>query len=256
MIRGTGQAVNLAADGQTDTYELISSVVGDGTIRAPDCGHLDFGPHITQAWDEGLAIQVFVFHLHVAPDNDRCQKFDRQRNEVIFDNSSPDYLKGYLGETVTHRWRFKLDDGFQPSENFTHLHQLTNSGGEHSSPIMTLTPRFRRSNQLELTHTDSTRDRNVVATVPLEPFRGVWVEAYERMTYGHNGSYSIEIRNLGTGDVLLDYDNPDIDIWAIGIEFVRPTWGIYRSLKSQEFLRDEQVRFGGFCFAKGDDDCP
>ena len=87
-------------------------------------------------------------------------------------------------------------------------------------------------------------------------FKGVWVEAYERMTYGHHGSYSIELRNLSTGALLLAYDDPDIDLWRVGAEFVRPKWGIYRSLDSQEYLRDEQVRFDRFCLAKGNDDCP
>ena len=41
-----------------------------------------------------------------------------------------------------------------------------------------------------------------------------------------------------------------------GQEGVRPKWGIYRRLDSQEYLRDEQVRFDGFGLAKGDDDCP
>ena len=71
------------------------------------------------------------------------------------------------------------------------------------------------------------------------------------MTNSHNGSYSIELRNLSTGSLLLDYDNQNIDLWRVGAEFVRPKWGIYRSLKSKEYLRDEQVRFDRFCLAKG-----
>ncbi len=89
----------------------------------------------------------------------------------------------------------------------------------------------------------------------MEQFIGVWTEAYERMTLRHEGTYSIELRNLKTGDLLLAYDNLNIDLWRIGAEFVRPKWGIYRSLNSQEYLRDEQVRFDRFCLAKGSDGC-
>lgn len=92
--------------------------------------------------------------------------------------------------------------------------------------------------------------------VPLEPFKGVWIDAYERMTYGHSGTYSMELRNLNTGELLLAHEELDIDLWRTGAEFVRPKWGIYRSLNSQEYLRDEQVGFDRFCLAKGDDDCP
>lgn len=64
------------------------------------------------------------------------------------------------------------------------------------------------------------------------------------------------MRNLKTGALLLAHEDSDIDLWRVGAEFIRPKWGIYRSLNSQEYLRDEQVRFDQFCLAKGDDDCP
>ena len=70
-----------------------------------------------------------------------------------------------------------------------------------------------------------------LVTAPLEQFKGVWINAYERATYGHDGSYSIELRNLSTGDLLLAYDSLKIDLWRVGAEFVRPKWGIYRSLR-------------------------
>ena len=109
---------------------------------------------------------------------------------------------------------------------------------------------------MELSLRDSADDRTILIKVPLKPLTGVWVEVYERVTFGHQGSYFLEIRDLSTGDLLLVYDDPDIDLWRFGAEFVRPKWGIYRSLNSKEYLRDEQVRFDQFCLAKGDDDCP
>ena len=255
-IRGTGQAVHLVADGVTETYALISGVLGGNPIEIPDCAHPDFGPHITQEWDDGLGKHSFVFHIHVEPDNDRCKTFDRQRNEIKTYDKSPPYLKGFLGDTTTYRWRFKLGAGFQPSTNFTHLHQLKAVGGDDASPLITLTPRAGTPDTMELSLRDSDDDRTVLIKVPLKPLTGVWVEVYERVTFGHQGSYFLEIRNQSTGDLLLVYDDPDIDLWRVGAEFVRPKWGIYRSLNSKEYLRDEQVRFDQFCLAKGDDDCP
>jgi len=230
----------------TETYALISGVLGGNPIEIPDCAHPDFGPHITQEWDDGLGKHSFVFHIHVEPDNDRCKTYDK----------SPLYLKGFLGDTTTYRWRFKLGAGFQPSTNFTHLHQLKAVGGDDASPLITLTPRAGTPDTMELSLRDSDDDRTVLIKVPLKPLTGVWVEVYERVTFGHQGSYFLEIRNLSTGDLLLVYDDPDIDLWRVGAEFVRPKWGIYRSLNSKEYLRDEQVRFDQFCLAKGDDDCP
>src|SRR5712664_1328096 len=94
----------LTADGQTDTYRLISSVLGGNPIEPPDCSHPDFGPHITQEWDDELAKYSFVFYIHATPDNDRCMSSDRQRNEIKTYSESPAYLKGFLGDTVTFRW--------------------------------------------------------------------------------------------------------------------------------------------------------
>ena len=76
------------------------------------------------------------------------------------------------------------------------------------------------------------------------------------MIFGHQGRYAIEIRALVAGVLLLDYEDLDIDFCRAGAEFVLPKWSIYRSLDSQEYLRDEQVHFDGFRLAKGDDDCP
>jgi hypothetical protein len=53
-ISGTGQAVHLIADGVTETYALISGILGGNPIEIPNCAHPEFGPHITQEWDDGL----------------------------------------------------------------------------------------------------------------------------------------------------------------------------------------------------------
>ena len=60
----------LTADGETDTYTLINSVLGGNATEVPDCSHPEFGPHIKQAFDPDLAKYIFVFHIHVTPDND------------------------------------------------------------------------------------------------------------------------------------------------------------------------------------------
>ena len=95
--------VTLSADGSGDMYSLIGSK-GFG-IENPDCKHPSFGPHITQVVDRGLKKYVFDFNIHVTPDNDRCKNFDRQRLEIKTEgnSSTPDYLKGFLGDTVTFR---------------------------------------------------------------------------------------------------------------------------------------------------------
>ena len=124
--------VYLTADGVTDTYALINRTLGGTAEEVPDCSHPEFGPHITQAYDNDLGKYAFVFSIHVTPDNDRCVAFDRQRNEIKTYGPSPSYLKGFYGDTVTFRWRFRLDDGFQASPNFTHIHQIKAGDGKRA----------------------------------------------------------------------------------------------------------------------------
>ncbi len=246
----------LTANGTSDTYSLINSVLGGNAIESPDCSHTSFGPHITQAFDSTLNKSVFVFHSHVTPDNDRCSNFDRQRIEIKTHGPSPSYVKAFRNEVTTYRWRFKLDAGFQPSPNFTHIHQIKAGDGDSGAPIMTITPRAGNPQLLQLIHTDSNGDGTTLSTSPLSNYKGVWVEAYERMTHDFSGTYSLQIRRLDNNQLLWNYSNNDIDMWRDGTTFSRPKWGVYRSLNSASQLRDEQVRFDRFCLAKGSDDCP
>ena len=244
---GYGQ-VTLDADGSSDTYELITSVLAPNyePIEVPDCNHLEFGDHIDQVFDPELNEYVFRFHIHTEPDNDRCIKFDRQRNEIKSYDKSPENLLGIEGEKVVYKWKFKLATGFQSSSNFTHIHQLKSVGGDLASiPMYTLTTRKGNPDRIELRYAE-TDDQETLAQVDLEGFVGSWVSVIETVEYGVEGSYEIEIRRVSDGGVLLDYENTSIVNWRQGADFVRPKWGIYRSLINAQDLRDEAVLFANF----------
>jgi uncharacterized protein (TIGR03437 family) len=199
---------------------------------------------------------VFVFNMHVVPDNDRCVAFDRQRLEIKTDASSPAYLKGFLNESVAFRWRFRLPQSFQPSSSFTHIHQIKAGDGDADAPILTLTARKSSPDQLQLIWSDGNGGHGGTLTqVPLAPFVGTWVEAFEQITYSSMGKYSVTIQRVNDGATLLQYTNENLNLWREGATFVRPKWGIYRSLNNSDQLRDEQVRYARFCLAKGADDC-
>jgi len=247
----------LIAEAEPDAYAQIQKAL-DAPAETPDCSHPDFGPHITLETDSVLEKPVFVFHSHVTPDNDRCSAFDRQRIEIKTYGPSPAYVKGFLGDSVTLRWRFQLPEGFQSSKNFTHIHQIKAGDGDDASPLITLTPRKGNPDVLQLIHTAGTGavSSGTVAHVNLEPFLGVWVEAYEKITYGYKGRYSIVIKRLNDGERLFEYNNDELDLWRKDNTYIRPKWGVYRSLNDAGSLRDERVKFDRFCIAKGDDDCP
>ncbi len=240
--------VLLDADGPGDTYDLIISVLAPNynPIEVPDCSHPDFGDHIDEVFDTELNDHVFRFHMHTSPDDDRCINFDRQRNEIKSYDKSPDNLLGVENELVVYKWKFKLPEGFQSSPNFTHIHQLKSVGGSLASmPMYTLTTRKGSPDRLELRYSETDSQVTLIQK-DLAPFIGTWLEVTETIEYGSSGTYEIEIKRLDDDTVLLTYENLSIVNWRPGGEFVRPKWGIYRSLNNAQDLRDEMVLFANF----------
>ena len=250
--------LTLKADGPGSTYELIASALGGDPVEDPDCAHATFGRHVSEVFDPILNKNVFVFTIHVTPDNDRCNgATDRQRNEIKTYGPSPDSLKGQLNETVTYRWKFKLDAAFQPSPSFTHIHQIKAGDGNDGAPIITITPRAGNPEKLEIIHTGNSSNTTLgkVKTVDLSLFKGTWVEVIEKVVYKTHGSIDLIIKKVSDGSTLLTYSNNNLDMWRDSTSFCRPKWGIYRSLNNVSYLRDEEVRFADICIAEGEAVC-
>ncbi|WP_208021540.1 hypothetical protein [Flavicella sediminum] len=244
----TSKGIALKADGPGNTYELITSVLAPNysPIETPDCNHSDFGKHIDEIFDADLDSNVFRFFIHTSPDNDRCQKFDRQRNEIKTYDRSPDNLLGVENEKVVYQWKFKLPLGFQSSSSFTHIHQIKSVGGDLASmPMYTLTTRKGSPDKLELRYAET--DKQITLDQEsLAPFLGNWVEVTETILYGRSGTYEIEIKNVKDDTVLFSFRDDAIINWRPGADFARPKWGIYRSLLKAEDLRDEELLFADF----------
>jgi predicted nucleic acid-binding Zn-ribbon protein len=255
--------VILKADGEGSTYELISSVLAPGksAVEAPDNmklgNHPSFGKHITEVWDADLKTNVFEFYAHINYENaDKSKTTDnepvanveqKQRIEIKSYEPSPDNLKGTVGETITYQWKFKLPKGFQVSTNFTHLHQIKAVGGDQDMPIFTLSAKKGKVNQFNVVHNNV----DIVASMDLAELEGVWVEITEVIKVAANGSYSINIKKVKDGKELLSYSNSNLETIRPDNSFIRPKWGIYRSLKKIEDLRDESVRFADFSITEG-----
>ena len=245
------EGTTLSANGTTDTYQLINSLFG-GTgdvIEAPDCSHTSFGKHITQVYDNDLKRQVFAFHIHLTPDNDKCENSDRQRNEIKTYDKSPESLKASKDEKVLYKWKFKLDANFKPSSDFTHIHQLKPIDGDNQLPIITLTPRYRASGDvMQVIHTGETdaTSQKYIVQIPLVDFKGHWVEVIERATFSFDGKYEIQINRISDGKLLVKQAFTNIEMWRKNSTSCRPKWGIYRRTLQPDMLRDETVWFNDF----------
>ena len=241
----------LTADGSSDTYTLLNNFLGNNAIEVPDCAH-DM-KHIWQGNDGNLNRQVFYFHSHVNEDNDRCMNYDRQRTEI---KSVKSNLYGSHGETLSLSWNFKLDAGFQPSTSFTHLHQLKAVGGNEKQPIITITARKASPNTIQIIHINGDGTTTYLGSTPLAPFLGTWVHVQQEATFWQGGGYyKVKFTRESDGATLYSLEKSNIEMWRPDNSYVRPKWGIYRSLNDKGSLRDETVRFDTFCFAKGANKC-
>ncbi|MFC4231379.1 T9SS type A sorting domain-containing protein [Parasediminibacterium paludis] len=247
----------LEADASGNAYTVINSVLAPGgtAVETPDQttggsaagSHPSFGKHIQMVYDTELGIYVFQFLIHVNSvlDNDVATgDLDRQRVEMKTYAASPANLIGTIGENITYKWSFRLPVGFQPSSNFTHIHQIKAVNGDESTPLFTLTPRYSTSgNTLQLIYSkDSASSTITCKSIPLSSVLGVWVEVTEQLTVGANGTYSISIKRVSDAVELLTYSNSNIQTIRPSNSFIRPKWGIYRSITSASLLRDDSLR--------------
>ncbi|NJC26884.1 T9SS type A sorting domain-containing protein [Neolewinella antarctica] len=247
------QVTSTASSGSGSGYPAL--LASGFQIEDPDCVHQDFGPHVTQTFDAELDRNVFVFHSHIAEDNDRCLVFDRVRMEIKGSATTIPELRHAEGVTSWYRWKFRLDENFVGASSFNHLYQNKAVGGDDTSfPILTITA---RANRVELKHDggDTGSDLGTLAQAPIGEFRGRWVEGYIRQVHAENGELEVTIKDMATGQTILEYTNTDIDLWRAGATLNRPKWGVYRSKNS--VLRDEQVRFANFCVSESAESfCP
>jgi len=221
----------------------------------PNCtggygGHID-GVHGDVDVDPHFNRHVFRFDIHIDPviDGDRCSSstVDRQRNEMksITNNSTWAKVQGNWDEWQILEWKFKLPIGLQPTANFFHIHQLkAQDGPNNGAPTITITPRASSSGlnkRIQIIHSVDGRNTDkgtIVDNVPLSEFEGEWVQVREEMHYTYDGYYSVNITRISDGRVLIDFTDPNIDMWRIGSSYIRSKFGLYRSLAGGRLDQD------------------
>ena len=246
----------LDADGPgvgSTAYELIRDFGGVGSIESPDLYPVNHPgiEHIFEASD-GLVGNHFVFVIHrdIDIDRDRLDITDRQRNEIKTYGGSEEAVKGFEDETFIYTWKFRINAAMEISTHFSHFFQLKAVGGNDDYPILTITGAERSGEDgIEVRHspldTYSVLQRTAWADVT-----GEWLEAYCRVTFSESGELRLIVRRLSDGHVIFNIDASNLDLWRgeDASHFVRPKWGIYRSLLDPENLRpdEEDVRFANF----------
>jgi hypothetical protein len=266
----------LIADGPDkglNSYELIRKAFGKKAIESPSLYPTNHPgvAHIVEDEDE-LVGPHFVFLSHRDVDKDRDKDHtDRQRNEIKAYDRSRSSLKGYKGETLQYRWKFKIDDRFKFSNGFTHFFQIKAKNVKKQKhpkdsdkyPILTITGvnRGDAGNRFQLRHSPSLDPHgnrlNFTSLVEhdMSRFTGQWIEFFVQITYEDEGQLIFQAKNVETGEPIIDLREDNIDMWRgeHKSDFSRPKWGIYRSLKDRGSLasEEERARFADFSIRKG-----
>lgn len=251
----------LKSDGAAgiETYELIRSVLGPDALEAPDL-YPDNHPEVKHVIEESDTVlgNHFTFLIHRDIDKDRDTDYtDRQRNEIKAYSGSDDKLKAFKGESLRYNWFFQLDEGFSISKNFSHFFQLKAVGGDYDDqPITTISGSINsNNNEFEIIHSSLTGAEDVQLTHTDWSLAntGKWMEMEVFATFDDEGYLKITISDLD-GNVIMQTEQESIDMWREGSDFVRPKWGIYRSLSSKLYLNvnEERAHFADFSIQKID----
>lgn len=234
-----------------DTGTAYTQLTAAGySLELPDCKHAV--PHIAIKPDAEIGGFVLGFTDHRDQDDDRCMNSDRQRTEI----RRIDHNGIVNGTTWSHSWKFKLDAGFKPSPSFTHIHQIKALGGDADAPLWTLDALSEETEKLKVMYVGPSNNGSFPASFPLAPFKGTWVQAVEKITYGTAGKYSIVVKRMSDGATLLSYATNSVNNWRSGANSYGPKWGLYRSLNDKSYLRDETVLFADICRDSGATGCP
>lgn len=246
----------LEADGDKmglDAYDLIRAFGGPKPIEAPDLypiNHLAVR-HIVEDSDATVGNHfVFKIHRDIDIDRDRIENDDRQRNEIKTYDKSEEALKGYENETFVYRWKFRINPAMEVSTRFTHLFQLKAVGGDDSHPVLTITGNERSGEDgIEVRYSPLQQD-TILERRDWSMVTGEWLEAYCRVTFAESGGLRLIVTRMRDGEVVFDIDEQALDLWrgTDSSHFVRPKWGIYRSILDRDNLRpdEETVRFANF----------
>ena len=250
----------LDADGDQsglDTYDLIREFAGSNPIEAPDLYPINHPAvkHIYEDSDAAVGNHfVFVIHRDIDIDRDRVENDDRQRNEIKTYDKSEEAVKGYENETFIYRWKFRINASMEVSTRFTHLFQLKAVGGPDSQPILTISGAERSGEDgIEVRHSPL-QEHSVLQRLDWNMVTGEWLEAYCRVTFAESGDLRLIVTRMRDDAVIFDIDERGLDLWRgeDASHFVRPKWGIYRSILELDNLRPEEeiVRFANFSISE------
>lgn len=163
-----------------------------------------------------------------ADDRDTTGGGDRQRTESKGMVQNGTTLKMHNGETWTIAYDMFMPATLHGTSRFTHIFQ-TKTPATNAGPWVTLDLGRSGSKELLRARAYSTPGAPDIASTDLAPLRDKWISIEWTLTIGTKGTAGCTVRN-GTG-VAAQGSVSNVQIPDQG-DYVRPKWGIYRSVQS------------------------
>ena len=240
--------ITLGADlnSSLSAMDQIRSAFGKLSIESPDLfegNHRGF-QHIQMQTDPELG-SCFVFYIHRDLDGDMDKTWppgkERQRNEIKGYKGSSETMKAQNLETTSHTWNFKIDPSFSLTHQFCHFFQLKPVSEKNSPlPILTLSGVVHSGKEeLELRFFDKNSRR--IKLADWEDCKGKWLRIKCITSQAEKGEIHFSIQSTD-GTVSAQHRIENLMTWDSDFSFVRPKWGIYRSLREKDRIRNEEDR--------------
>ncbi|MFI7704880.1 CBM35 domain-containing protein [Nonomuraea sp. NPDC049480] len=184
----------------------------------------DSHPGVTHIYVSGDA---YRFDMHTE-DRDGS---DRQRNEVkgMRTGSGSSYIKILENQTWRISYQMYIPTSLDATSSFTHIAQMKTPGS--GAPLYTMSlPISGGTPKINLRYWDESEQTHEVGNTNLNPIQGKWLDTTFEFKASDNGYLRWTLRDGST--TLVDRRMDGTDLWRGDDEYLRPKWGIYRSINS------------------------
>ena len=244
----SSQSIDLEADlnSSLSALDQIRKSFGKYSIESPELfegNHQGF-EHIKIQGDSDIGA-CFAFYIHRDLDKDMDKQWpkgkERQRNEIKGYKGSPEAMKAIDQETAFFSWDFKIDPTFSLTHQFCHFFQLKPVGKKNSPlPILTLSGSIQSGEEeLELRFLGDENKKIKLAN--WKDCKGKWLKCICLTRLGQDGEVSFSLESMD-GTIVVEHHKANITTWHSDFSFVRPKWGIYRSLKDMHKIKNQEDR--------------
>ncbi|MEV0389715.1 hypothetical protein [Nonomuraea sp. NPDC050643] len=155
---------------------------------------------------------------------------DRQRNEVKgMRTSSSSYLKILENQTWRISYQLYIPTSLDATSSFSHIAQMKTPGS--GAPLYTMSlPISGGTPKINVRYWDESEQTHEVGSTNLNPIQGRWLDTTFEFKAADNGYLRWTLKDGST--TLVDRRMDGTDLWRGDDEYLRPKWGIYRSINS------------------------